>query len=79
MVGASNDDIVRLIPGIQDHTVLEILATEAAAEDLEATLLLLQNDDEGLVNIKRRKGGRLNLLLEILANSELQLRDNIDE
>lgn len=79
MASVTHDDIVRLFPGMQDHTVLEIQATEATAEDLEAALLLLQNDDEGLVDIKQRKGGRLNILLEILAKSEIQLRDDVDQ
>jgi len=78
MISATHDDIIRLFPGMQDHTVLEIQATEATAEDLEAALLLLQNDDEGLMDIKREKGSRLNLLLQILANSEIQLPDDID-
>jgi len=78
MISATHDDIVRLFPGLQDHTVLEIQATEATAEDLEAALLLMQNDDEGLIDIKQQKGSRLNLLLEILANSEIQLPDDFD-
>jgi len=76
MVTATHDDIVRLFPGMQDHTVLEILATEASVDELEATLLLLQDDDEALIAIKQRQGGRLNLLRGILANSEFQLRDD---
>jgi len=78
MVGVTHDDIVRLFPGMQDHTVLEVQATEATVEELEAALLLLQNGDEGLTDIKQRTGTRLNLLLEILASSEIQLREDPD-
>ncbi len=78
MTTATHDDIVRLFPGVQDHTVLEILATEASVDELEAALLLLQDDDEGLIGVKERHGDRLNLLHGILANSEIQLRDDFD-
>jgi len=75
---ATHDDIVRLFPGIQDHTVLEIQAMAATMGDLEAALLLLQGDDEGLIDVKRRKADRLNLLIKILENAEVQVRDNAD-
>lgn len=78
MTIATHDDIVRLFPGIQDHTVLDIQATDATTGDLEAALLLLQGDDEGLIDVKRRKADRLNLLIGILENSEVQVRDNAD-
>ena len=78
MTSATHDDIARLFPGIQDHTVLEILATEATVSDLEAALLLLQDNDEGLVDVKEHKGSLLNRLLGILANSEVRLRDDLD-
>lgn len=79
MMNASHDEIVRLFPGIQDHTVLEIQATEASAEDLEVALLLFQDEDEGLIDVKRQKGSRLNQLLEILANSDIRLPDDIEK
>lgn len=78
MITATHDDIVRLFPGIQDHTVLDIQAMDATTGDLEAALLLLQGDDEGLIDVKRRKADRLNLLIGILENSEVQVRDNAD-
>lgn len=78
MATATHDDIVRLFPGMQDHTVLEILATEATVDDLEAALLLLQDNDEGLIGIKQQKSSILNLLLGILAKSEIPLRDDFD-
>ena len=78
MATATHDDIARLFPGIQDHTAVEILATEATVDDLEAALLLLQGNDEGLIDIKQQKGRLLNRLLEIVANSEISLRDDFD-
>ena len=78
MTTATHDDIVRLFPGIQDHTVLDIQAMDATTGDLEAALLLLQGDDEGLIDVKRRKADRLNLLIKILENAEVQVRDNAD-
>ncbi len=78
MSNATHDDVVRLFPGTQDHAVLEILATEASVKELEAALSLLQNDDEGLIDIKQQKGGRLNQLLGILAKSEIRPRNDRD-
>jgi hypothetical protein len=78
MTTATHNDIVRLLPGIQDHTVLEILAMEATVDELEAVLQLLQDNDEGLIEVKRQKGGRLNLLRGILENSEVRLRDDLE-
>lgn len=75
---ATHDDLVRLFPGIQDHSVLEIQATEATVDELEAALLLLQDDDAALIDIKQRQGSRLNLLLDILSNSDVQFRDDVD-
>lgn len=78
MTTATHNDIVRLLPGIQDHTVLEILAMEATVAEVEAAVQLLQDDDEGLMEVKRQAGSRLNLLLGILSNSEVQLQDDLE-
>ena len=72
------DDIARVFPGIQDHTVLEILAAQTTVDELEAALLLLTNDDEGLIEIKQRESGQLNRLLEILNQSEIRSRTDHD-
>ena len=72
MVTATHDDIVRLVPGIQDHTAVEILDTKASIGELEAALQLLQDADEGLIDIKRREGGQINRLLAILSKSEIR-------
>ena len=79
MASATHDDIARLFPGIQDHTVLEILATEATVDELEAALLLLEDNDEGLIDIRQQKGSLLNHLLAILAKSEIRPRDDVDK
>ena len=70
MTRLAHDEIVRLFPGIEDKAVLEIQALNTTTAELEAALLLLQGDDEALLGYKRRQGGRLNQLLEILANWE---------
>ncbi|MDH5622768.1 MAG: hypothetical protein OEY74_11860 [Gammaproteobacteria bacterium] len=75
MTRATHNDIVRLFPGIQDHTALEIIAMQATINELEAASQLLQDNDDGLIEVKRRKGDRLNLLCGLLAQSEIQLRD----
>ncbi|MDH4057065.1 MAG: hypothetical protein OEW73_15395 [Gammaproteobacteria bacterium] len=75
MTKASRKDIVRLFPGIQDHAVLEITAIEATVDELEAALQLLQDNDAGLIELKRENGDRLNLLCGILAHAEIQLPD----
>ena len=79
MVTATHDDIVRLFPGVQDHTVLAVLATEATVDELDAVLQLLHDDDEGLIGMQHQKGNRLNLLLEILQKSEIRPRDDFEQ
>lgn len=66
---ATQQDIVRLFPGIQDHTVVEILGTNATLGDIEAAVALYQDADEGLIGIKQRHGDRINRVLDILAAS----------
>ena len=69
MVTLTRDDVVRLCPGIQAHDILEILDTRADVAELEAALLLLQDADEGLVDVQREHGDRINRLLAILRSS----------
>ena len=66
MTVATHDDIVRLFPGIQDHTVVEILALKTTVDELEAASLLLVNQDEGLIEVKQKAGDRLARVLGIL-------------
>ena len=74
----TRQDIVRLFPGIQDHTVLEILAVNAPLEDVEAAALLLQRADEGSIAIRQREGDRINRLLDILGASEIRPLDETE-
>ncbi len=75
---ATHQDITRLFPGIQDHTVVEILDTQATLGDVEAALALLQDADEGLIGVKQRHGERINRVLDILAASDYR-PDDFDE
>ena len=72
---ATRHDIVRLFPGIQDHTVIEILDTQATLGDIEAAVALLQDADEGLIGVKQRHGDRINRVLDILAASDFRPED----
>lgn len=75
---ATQQDIVRLFPGIEDHTVVEMLDTDATLGDIEAALALMQNADEGLIGVKQRHGDRINRVLDILAASGFRA-DDLDE
>ncbi len=75
---ATRKDIVRLFPGIQDHTVIEILDTRATLGDIEAAVALLQDADEGLIGARQRHGDRINRVLDILAASDLR-SDDLDD
>ena len=75
---ATHQDITRLFPGIQDHTVVKILDTRATLGDIEAVLALLLDADEGLIGVKQRHGDRINRVLDILAASDYR-RDDFDE
>lgn len=75
---ATRQDIVRLFPGIQDHTVIEILDTRATLGDIEAAVALLQDADEGLIGVRQRHGDRINRVLDILAASDLR-RDDLED
>lgn len=75
---ATRQDIVRLFPGIQDHTVIEILDTQATLGDIEAAVALLQDADEGLIGVKQRHGDRINRVLDILAASDFR-PDDLDD
>jgi hypothetical protein len=72
---ATHQDIVRLFPGIQDHTVVEILDTKATLGDIEAAVALFQDADEGLIGVKQRRGDRINRVLDILAASNFRPED----
>lgn len=78
MNAATHKDVVRLFPGIQDHTVVEILDAHPTLGDVEAVLALMQDADEGLIGVKQRHGDRINRVLDILAASGYRT-DDTDE
>ncbi len=78
MTIATHADVCRLFPGIQDHAVVDLLATRPSIAELEAVSQMLQDDDESLIEIKQQKGDRLNRLAAILSHAELQAADNHD-
>ena len=78
MNAATHQDIVRLLPGIQDHAVVEILDAHATLGDVEAVVALLQDADEGLIGVGQRHGDRINRVLDILAASGFRA-DDLDE
>ena len=75
MNAATHQDIVRLFPGIEDHTVVEILGIQPTLGDIEAAVALLQDADEGLIGVKQRHGDRINRVLDILAASDYRPDD----
>ena len=75
---ATHDDIVRMFPGIQDHTVVEILAIKTTLDQLEAAALLLSNQDEGLIDAKREAGDQLSRVLDTLIQAEIMPREDRD-
>jgi len=78
MVPVTHDDVVRIVPGIQDHTIIEILDLQAGVRDLEVAVQLLQNSDEGLIAARQRHGDRINRLVAILRQSEVRPADTND-
>jgi arsenate reductase-like glutaredoxin family protein len=78
MTVATHADVCRLFPGIQDHAVVDLLATQPSIAELEAVSQMLQDDDESLIEVKQQKGDRLNRLFAILSRSQLRAADNHD-
>jgi arsenate reductase-like glutaredoxin family protein len=78
MTIATHADVCRLFPGLQDHAVVDLLATRPSIAELEAVSQMLQDDDESLIEIKQQKGDRLNHLVAILSHAQLQAADNHD-
>ena len=75
---ATHDDIVRMFPGIEDHTVLEILTMKATVDELDAALMQLTSDDKELIEISQREGGQIHRLLNILNQAEIRPQDDRD-
>jgi arsenate reductase-like glutaredoxin family protein len=78
MTIATHADVCRIFPGLQDHAVVDLLATRPSITELEAASQMLQDDDESLIEIKQRKSDRLNNLVAILSHAQLQAADNHD-
>ena len=78
MDAATRQDIARVLPGVQDHAVVEILGAQATLGDIEAAAALLQDADEGLIGVKQRHGERINRVLDILAASDYRPDDPDD-
>jgi len=76
MSAANRNEVVRLLPDIQDHAVIEILAMGATVGEIEAALAELTGGDESLIEIERREGDRINRLLAILRQSQIEAPDD---
>lgn len=72
MTRATHRDVVRLVPAIEDHAIVEILAMGATVPELEAALAELSNDDGQLIEVERRRGDRLHRLLGILRQASIE-------
>lgn len=78
MTIAAYKDVVRVFPGLQDHTVAEILEMKATVNELEAALVMLSGDEEQLIDIQTREGDQIHRILSILSRSEVQAREDRD-
>ena len=78
MIVATHDDVCRLFPGLDDHAVVDLLATQPSIAELEAVSQMLQDDDESLIEVKRHRGDRLNGLFSIVSRAEVQAADTHD-
>lgn len=76
MTTVTHDDVVRVFPGIQDHTVVELLEIGVTVDQLETARLLLADQDEGLIDREHREGGQLSRVLEILSRAEILPQDD---
>ena len=63
---ATRKDVLSVFPDIQDHAVVEIMDLNATIDDLEAALVILTSEDKNLIEIKRREGGKIHQLMNIL-------------
>lgn len=73
MSTATRKEILSVFPDIQDHALVEILDMSPTMEDLEAALGILMSDDKDLIEIKRREGGQIHRLLDILHQAGIQV------
>lgn len=78
MATVTHYDVVRLFPGLDDHTATELLATRPTLGELEAAAALLADQDEGLIEAKRRAGDRISHMLGILMAAEIAPAEDRD-
>jgi hypothetical protein len=64
-------EILRLFPDLQAHTVVELQATGASADDLEVALQLLNASDEPLVEAGRREDPTVHRVLSVLSQADI--------
>ena len=76
MTAAKRNEVLRLLPDIQDHAVIEILAMGATTGEIEAALAELTSGDESLIEIERREGDRIHRLIGILRQSQIEAEDD---
>ena len=69
MTTATRDDVLSAFPGLQDHAIVELLEMKTTVDDLEAVLGMLTSDDKDLIEIRRREGGQIHRLLNILSRA----------
>ena len=78
MATATHKDVVRLIPEIQDHAIVEILGMDATIAEIEAALAAMTSDEQDLAEIEHREGDRIHRLLHILSQSLIEPADDRD-
>ncbi len=70
MNSATHDDVIRLFPDTQGHSVVEILDLGPSLDELEAAVLLLGNQDEGLVDASIPTPTVISRIVDILSREE---------
>jgi hypothetical protein len=78
MKTATRKDILSVFPDIQDHAVIEILEMKSSVDDLEAAFSILMSDDKDLIDVKRREGGQIHRLMNILNQAGVQVATDRD-
>lgn len=65
------NQILRLFPDLQAHTVVELQEIGASADDLEVALQLLNASDEPLVEAGRREDPTVHRVLSVLSQADI--------
>jgi hypothetical protein len=69
------DDVVRLVGDIEDHKIVEILATGATHTELEGAAAYILREDDVMGELRRPLSGRAAQVYEIVSREE----DELDE